>query len=217
MLLLSPVKVAQLNHGMIYPYRINQQNLDAFSSDGTYPLKLYLEDVFKNCPDSLFLDGPRASKLNFPLNIQMREEPNHQLCTMTAKALEKKGFQAAHDAVEDYFLENDTNTVAAEIPLWTNFFEMSALGNGLSGVAKQIGDTRPLTGHIDLLQVKDGKVVILDFKPKAHKEKRAHVQLFAYALMMSIRTGISMDNMECVYFDEKTSYWFEPGKARLAS
>jgi len=72
---------------------------------------------------------------------------------------------------------------------------------------------KPLTGHIDILQVRYGLIHVLDFKPDAHKEKRSKVisQLFCYALALSVRTGVWLRNFKCAWFDENNYYEFSPG------
>src|SRR3989338_8654658 len=130
LLLMNPVKIAQLNHGMIYPFRISETKLTQLAEKSLYPLKAYLDHVFYNCPDELFVDGPRASKMRFPLNVSIVENQEHELCKLTESALQNKNFQSAHDAVEDFLLEKDPNTIAAEIPVWTNYFELNGQGNG---------------------------------------------------------------------------------------
>lgn len=213
-LLLNPVKVAQLNHGMIYPFRISDAKLNDLAIGKLYPLKVYLNHVFYNCPDEIFVEGPRASKMRFKLNAEITERKNEDIVKLAEIALNNKKFESAHDIVEDTLLQKDDSTIAAEIPLWTNYFEIAALGNGAQ-LTKEIGSSKPLTGHIDLLQVKDERINILDFKPNASKEKWAPTQLFAYALMLSRRTGLSLENFKCCYFDEKTSFWFEPSLAKI--
>ena len=211
MLLFSPVKVNQLSHGMTYPFKINEANLDKLAVNQLQALKDFLNYVFYKCPDQLFrLEGPRASQLRFPLNVEITEDANSGICTSAANALSNRGHNMPHDAVEDYMLENDTNTVVAEAPLWASYFELQG-----TGISEKIKDTNPLTGHIDLLQIKEGKVNILDFKPKAAKEKWAPTQLFAYALMLSKRTGLNLENFRCSYFDEKTSFWFNPAQVKI--
>ena len=214
LLLINPVKIAQLNHGMIYPFRISETKMTQLTEKSLYPLKAYLDHAFYNCPDELFVDGPRASKLRFSIGLTMEERPNEEICKLTALALANKKFESAHDIVEDTFLEKDPNTIAAEIPVWTNYFELNGSGNGFR-ITELIGDTKPLTGHIDLLQVKDDRINVLDFKPNASKEKWAPTQLFVYALMLSKRTGLSLQNFRCCYFDEKTSFWFDPSMVKI--
>ena len=68
---------------------------------------------------------------------------------------------------------------------------------------------RLLTGHIDIVQVRNGQVHILDYKPKAAKEKPIE-QLTWYALALSRLTGLRLFEFKCAWFDEKDYFEFFP-------
>ncbi|MFH0854332.1 MAG: hypothetical protein V1891_02475 [bacterium] len=74
-------------------------------------------------------------------------------------------------------------------------------------------DPRPfpklLTGHIDLIQIRNGQVHLLDFKPNAAKEKPVE-QLTWYALAMSRLTGLKLFDFKCGWFDENDYFEFYP-------
>ena len=110
---------------------------------------------------------------------------------------------SAHMKVQKFMLEKDDKTIAVEIPLW---MEPSELGP-LDGIF-QAKD--PVTGHIDVLRIEDGKIWVWDYKPGARKEVYASTQVFFYALMLSQRTGISLDNFRCGYFDREVAFVFKP-------
>lgn len=55
-----------------------------------------------------------------------------------------------------------------------------------------------LTGHIDVLQVRNGAIHILDYKPGAKREKPI-VQLMVYALALSRRTGLRLYDLVCAW------------------
>ncbi len=69
-----------------------------------------------------------------------------------------------------------------------------------------------ITGHIDFLQVRDGYLQILDYKPDARKERHAHVQLTIYALALARRTNLPLKAFKCAWFDEKDYFEFFPLK-----
>ena len=92
-------------------------------------------------------------------------------------------------------LHNDDSTVASEVPVY--FWD------------KKIGS---VTGHIDILQVKNRKVRILDYKPNASKE-HPEGQLLNYARALSYRTKVPLNDIECAWFDEKDLFSFDPSKA----
>jgi len=71
-------------------------------------------------------------------------------------------------------------------------------------------DSRIITGHIDFLQIRNGYIHILDYKPEAAKEKHAHVQLTIYALALSRRVGLPLKSFKCAWFDEEDYFEFFP-------
>ncbi len=68
---------------------------------------------------------------------------------------------------------------------------------------------RLLTGHIDFVQLRNGQVHLLDYKPNAAKEKPIE-QLTWYALAMSRLTGLRLFEFKCAWFDEKDYFEFYP-------
>jgi ATP-dependent exoDNAse (exonuclease V) beta subunit len=71
-------------------------------------------------------------------------------------------------------------------------------------------DTEVITGHIDFLQVRNGFLHILDYKPEARKEKHAQVQTTIYALALARRTRLPLKMFKCAWFDEKDYFEFFP-------
>ena len=59
------------------------------------------------------------------------------------------------------------------------------------------------------MQVRNGEVHILDYKPNAKKEKPVE-QLTLYALALSRLTGLRLFSMKCAWFDEKSYFEFFP-------
>jgi len=112
-------------------------------------------------------------------------------------------FSQAHPRVQSFMLENDSKTIAMEVPIWLEHHEIDDFTNLFKTF-------QPLTGHIDILRVDDDKVWIWDYKPNAHKEKFASTQVFFYALMLSRRTSIPLENFRCGYFDTSYAYLFKP-------
>lgn len=56
-------------------------------------------------------------------------------------------------------------------------------------------------GHVDFLQIRNGLVHILDYKPNAKRE-RPFQQLMLYALALSRLTGLRIYDFKCAWFDE---------------
>jgi hypothetical protein len=74
---------------------------------------------------------------------------------------------------------------------------------------KNVNIPRLLTGHIDLIQIRNGQVHIMDYKPNASKERPIE-QLTWYALALSRLTGLRLFEFTCAWFDEKDYYQFFP-------
>jgi hypothetical protein len=70
----------------------------------------------------------------------------------------------------------------------------------------EIKDKEPITGHINILQVRNVAIHILDYKPGA-KKVRPIEQLTIYALALSRATGIRLYHFKCAWFDD--SHYFE--------
>ena len=110
-------------------------------------------------------------------------------CRMTDLALElAKTKSERHAKVEEFFLVNDSATIAVEVPVYLTESE--------SGFKKL------LTGHIDLIQVRSNRIHILDYKPD--ESGNVITQLVLYAKCLEKRTGLS--NISCAYFDENGYY-----------
>ena len=67
----------------------------------------------------------------------------------------------------------------------------------------------PITGHIDILQIRNGLMHILDYKPEAEKID-ATEQLTIYALALASRTKLALKGFKCAWFDENNYLEFFP-------
>ncbi|MBS3167062.1 PD-(D/E)XK nuclease family protein [Candidatus Woesearchaeota archaeon] len=195
-----------LDHkGGRYFYRLH--NLKIANLCQNYPkLKDYLYDMLKNCPNNYFNEGPRSSTLKFNLeNLNQKYISNHETGSLTKFGLEEnaKRYKTSHSKVQVFMLENDFKTIAVEIPIWLSPTELECY-------QELFNSEKPLTGHIDLLRIEDDKIWVFDYKPNAEKEKFASTQIYFYALMLSKRTGIPLENFRCAYFDQNHCYAFKP-------
>jgi len=112
-----------------------------------------------------------------------------------------------HLAVENFFLANDSTTIAIEVPVYIKPEELTKIEQKEYGLTLN----EPLSGHIDILQQRFTKIHILDYKLDANRnDKTSAEQLFLYALALSKRTGIPMRKIACAYFDEKNYFQFLP-------
>ncbi len=200
------IKHKSFSHGWWYHYRLHEDKSERLCDNGLAPLKLFLDDVFTNCPDEKFLTGPRSSKLRVPLIADVKDARGHEVCSL-AKRAHAPRTMSRHSTVEMHMLERDTKSLAVEVPLWLDMHEHELMTH--------CDEPGPLSGHIDVLRVDDGKVWVWDYKPNAAKEKHAALQVYAYAVMLSQRTNLPLDSFRCGWFDEKDAFLFDPKTARL--
>ena len=194
-----------------YHYRIHALKMADLCKDSLFSLRVFLEEMFEKCPHEYFQLGPRGSALKFSLgNIDLKHIKGHDLCDWTFHGLDKYNsrYSTAHSQVQVFMLENDSKTIACEVPLWLNPDELSFYQSLFKTDA-------PLTGHIDLIRIEDNKIWILDYKPNARLEKFAATQVYFYALMLSKRTKIPLEKFRCGYFDSKDCFLFKPDECSL--
>lgn len=187
--------------GHYYRYRLATFKLDCVSPS----LSDFLLRILSGCPDDYFLSGPRASALDIPLAVGLEKSSEHPMVQLAQRGLRVRKLKSAHEDLEKYLLESDSETIACEVPIWFEPSELEELPLG-----KPV-ETGTLTGHIDVLRwEKDGKIGIWDYKPSSEAEVKAHVQVFLYALMLSKRTGLSLKEFKCGYFDSTEAFFFAP-------
>jgi len=207
------IKNIVLDHkGGYYNYKVHDVKLNKLCN-GFNSLKNYLDKMFFECPNDYFNSGPRSSGLKFKLNnLKLHQISGHEMSDLARQGLNvnKERFKEAHPKVQVFMLENDDKTIAMEIPIWINQEELNEL-------TKTFKMNSPLTGHIDILRIEDGKIWIWDYKPNSYDEKYAATQIYFYSLMLSKRTNVNLENFRCGYFDDKYAYVFKPGLNLLSN
>jgi hypothetical protein len=123
-------------------------------------VRRYLWDIAEHCPQGLFTDEENgicsdAMLAQVKLAVVRQPDNNAVLLARLGLLLAKRATER-HQAVQRFMLVNDTATIAMEIPIYLYRWE-----------APDLGLTAPLTGHIDLLQVRYDHLQILDYKPGA--------------------------------------------------
>ena len=191
------IKTRRLFHPQPYLFRVHTLKLNIKGKQ--FPeLKRYINSMLNNPMDHIFQSKKvlRVSELANTLNIpkpSIRAVKDSPACRMTDLALElAKTKSERHHKVEEFFLINDSATVAVEVPVYLT--------------EKESGYKKPLTGHIDLIQVRSNRIHVLDYKP----DQSGNVvnQLHLYAKCLKKRTRIP--NITCAYFDENGYFQFMP-------
>ncbi len=199
------IKQTHLNHkGGFYFYRLNSYKLDKLC-DGFINLINFLNEMLKNCPNEYFNSGPRSSMLKFKLNLDIKKIKGYEICDLAKNGLSENNdrYNSDHIKVQSFMLENDDKTIAVEVPIWLYHNEVDYYIDLFKTI-------EPLTGHIDILRLEDNKIWVWDYKPNSNNEEFASTQIYFYALMLSKRTKIDLDNFRCGYFNKDYAYVFKP-------
>jgi transposase-like protein len=191
-------------HQQVYEFKYHNLKLNIMGKQ--YPnLKSYLINLPKERDNKMFKDGLRCSDFPFELSFPKPKITKYE--TNNATKIAGLGQEMArtnkerHQAIEDFFLINDSATIAIEIPVFLTPKEARTY---------EISIPKTLTGHIDILQVRNNRMHILDYKPEAQSDKQAVEQLTLYALALGNRTKIPPRKMICGYFDENGYFQFKP-------
>src|SRR3989344_3704349 len=105
-------------------------------------------------------------------------------------------------------LINDSVTIAVEIPIYLTHDDLLYFKNHNFSLNPNDFST-PITGHIDLIQIRNNLIHVLDYKPEASKIHPIH-QLTIYALALASKTKLPLTMFKCAWFDENNYYEFFP-------
>jgi len=220
---------ATLAHRQLYHYLFHRAKCELiieedFKHHRFGPLQEFLEMVPGECPHQYFQEGLRASEA--PLTFSKREmivrSKQNFATRLAAFVLQSvKDRKLRHDALQKFMLANDTVTVATEVPVYLTRDDLehmqTQLGfeiynstiRGVHSATSEVKLPKLITGHIDILQIRNGQIHILDFKPEAAKERPIE-QLTLYAMALSRLTGLRLFEFKCAWFDEKDYFEFFP-------
>jgi len=210
------INTVALPHKQVYDFSIHRAKLQLLLEPNTHqrfkPFKEYLEDMAINCPHDLFLGPNRSSKTkaDFKLNqVQIREKSNNAVHIAQLSVPTAPNNRARHDTLQRFMIANDSATVATEIPIYLTPEDIDYLNKQLKFIVP-LPTEEPITGHIDIVQIRRNAIHVLDYKPNARKEKKAIGQLMVYALALSRRTGLKLFDFTCAWFDDKDYFEFYP-------
>jgi transposase-like protein len=222
---LSPaqtIRSTKLYHRQVYSFAYHRPKLAHVREDERHKrfalLADFLERVPEICPHNLFSESSRASQLaNFVDRNHLVVVEKENFATRTAAlVLPAVGDnRMRHETLQRFMLANDSVTIAVEIPIWLTAADIDALEveHGIR-LLPPGHSPRVLTGHIDFLQVRNGAVHILDYKPDARTNKPI-AQLTLYALALTRLAGLRLFDIKCAWFNEEQYCEFFP-RALLA-
>jgi DNA-directed RNA polymerase subunit RPC12/RpoP len=223
------IRTHKLYHRQVYEFAYHRAKL-AFLQDGTLddkraasatstsrfsPLADFLEPIPQTCPHDVFQreNGSRGSQVApdfLALDKLIVVKKQNAATELAALVLPTVGSNyERHPKLQRFMLANDSTTIAVEVPVWLTQDDIAALEKEC-GIRLLSGDPEAtITGHIDFLQVRNGAVHILDYKPDARTNKPI-AQLTVYALALSRLTGLKLFDIKCAWFNENEYCEFFP-------
>jgi|SRR3989338_7506238 len=253
------IEVMNMAHRQIYRFLYHRPKmrltLQEFKNRHFEPLKEYLDGVSSETPHQYFQEGVRISEIKTKFDksqmiVRAKQNYANRLASFVLQTVKDR--KKRHEILQQFFVANDSVSVASEVPVYIRKEDIEHMENVLKfkvldGATMEIrgragrpgsevagtktgpegssqqqstsargrsisaaeGLPRLLTGHIDLLQVRNGQIHILDYKPNAAKEKPIE-QLTWYALALSRLTGLRLFEFKCAWFDEKDYFEFFP-------
>ncbi|MEK7188904.1 MAG: PD-(D/E)XK nuclease family protein, partial [Patescibacteria group bacterium] len=236
--LFPPEKViesATLAHRQLYRFRHHKAKShliieEDYKNRKFAPLREYLSLVPAETPHQYFQEGMRASEAPIGFSksdMIVRAKKNYatKLASFVLQAVSRN--KDRHDALQRFMLANDSVTVATEVPVYIRREDLAHMQTQLGFIlfkkaarraVKSVKDLKVMavselpkliTGHIDFVQIRNGFCHIMDYKPKAEKERPLE-QLTLYALALSRLTGLRVYDFKCAWFDENDYFEFFP-------
>jgi len=212
------IQTTHLYHRQVYDFSVHRGKLALVLQEHQHSkfenLREFLEAIQSECPHQFFKDGARMSeqKVDFSMEKVILRNKNNFANRVAGLALQAvSDNKMRHKALQKFMLCNDSVTVAVEVPVYMDDMDLAHMQEELNFKIPLKID-KVLTGHIDILQVRNGAVHILDYKPGAAKGKEADTvnQLTLYALALSRLTGLRVYDFKCAWFDENDYFEFFP-------
>lgn len=213
------IEEVHLMHGQIYDFKYHRAKTDAildqdFKHYKLRQIKEFLELVGAECPHNIFRQSKnRASEYrNFfdidEVKIVNKDNTARRIVRFVNQAIANNKLR--HEILQEFMLVNDSVTVAVEVPVLLDQDDILHFQNELNwNVPIDLEHGEVITGHIDIVQVRNGTIHIMDYKPSAKKVKPID-QLTLYALALSRLTSLRLFHFKCAWFDENDYFEFFP-------
>jgi transposase-like protein len=211
----------RLLHGQVYEFKYHRAKAEVIVGRGTehaafQPLLDFFERVPRATPDEIFRDQTsRASTqkhaYHFPVDgvhIEPKDNAAKKIAAFVLQSVATNKLR--HETLQEFMLLNDSVTVAVEVPIVLSARDVSHMKEALGfAIPFTLPRGAAITGHIDFVQIRNGMVHILDYKPGAKTDKPIE-QLTIYALALSRLTGLRLFHFKCAWFDGEHFYEFYP-------
>jgi transposase-like protein len=210
---------SKMFHGQIYDFKYHRAKTELILSEQFKhykfkPLRDFLELVIAECPHQVFKESKlRASQYKNVFNLKQvkivrRENMAVKNTNFVVQAIQNNKLR--HQILQEFMLVNDSVTVATEVPILLDKDDLFHYQKVLNfQVPISLKDDEIITGHIDFIQIRNGVIHILDYKPSAKKDKPIE-QLTIYALALARLTGLRLLHFKCAWFDEEDYFEFFP-------
>lgn len=226
--LFSPHQVIErlrLYHRQVYDFKFHKAKtvllLQEYKHYKYETLREFLDDIIAECPDHIFKNSPIMSQLKVDFDISkvkfLRKE--NFACKMADLVIQSiSDNYKRHNALQKFMLNCDSTTVGVEVPVFIEREDVEHMREELGFIIpinysdeifKNTDYRCHITGHIDILQIRNGAIHILDYKPNASSNKPI-AQLTLYALAMSRLTGLRLFHFKCAWFDRDDYFEFFP-------
>ncbi|MHA1885367.1 MAG: hypothetical protein ACW96S_09970, partial [Promethearchaeota archaeon] len=97
--------------------------------------------------------------------------------------------EPGHEPILKNILIKDKNSIAIEVPIWKE------------------APNKLITGHVDLVQVEDGVVKVIDYKPEGNfLLSLPQVAIYGYLL----KSKLKINNLKCVSFNKNEAWEYNP-------
>lgn len=209
----------RLFHQQIYDFGYHRWKTDLilneqFTNYKLKAIKEFLELIIAECPHKVFTESKlRASDFKKVFNLdEVRITRKENLACQMAKFVMQAvaNNKKRHEELQSFMLSCDSTTLAVEVPVLLEKEDIDHYKTILNfDVPLEIGKKDVITGHIDIVQLRNGIIHIMDFKPSAKKYKPIE-QLTIYALALSRLTGLRLYCFKCGWFDEDDYFEFYP-------
>ncbi len=218
-----------LQHQQVYLFQVHKAKLELLFKEEEnkkfLPIKEYLNKIpTENFPHHIFSKEllaergietqsdsaeQRISQLKLEALPAIKLEKKNQANQLAEIALQTaNGNRQRHQAIQNFMIINDSTTIATEIPVYLTNDDIEYFKNRNFSINLQNYRT-PVIGHIDILQIRNGSIIILYYKPNTNRTKAVQ-QLTLYALALASRTKLALRDFKCAWFDENNYFEFFP-------
>ncbi|MFW6040659.1 MAG: hypothetical protein ACOC85_02370 [Thermoplasmatota archaeon] len=201
----------RLKHRQIYPFSHHNLKLNIHSKQ-LPQLRRYINWIERSLDRDMFLKGPRCSNTETNHNLKAKEKDNitPRLTQLSFDSKPKGTKLSPHDIVENFFLINDSTTVCTELPVFLNPEEFNSSYSQNSDSARpnetSLNVDEPLTGHIDIVQIRYDNLYLLDYKPNLNNPENHASQLQLYKEAIHKRTSIPKDKIKTAVFNRHSYF-----------